>query len=85
MYNPKMCWVCGGKIPETITEKLGTPITELGLSKRALGCMKRADIEYAEQLVKMEIEQLFKIRHFGVVTLHEIKDKLKAFGFDWWE
>ena len=81
----KICWLCGGTINEKTAEKLGTPITKIGLSTRALNCMKRADIGFAEQLVKMEIEQLFKLRNFGIVTLHEIKEKLKNFGFDCWQ
>ena len=84
MEDIKICWLCGGTINEKTAEKLGTPVAELGFSTRALNCMKRADIEYVEQLVKMEIEQLFKLRNFGTVTLHEIKEKLRSFGVDCW-
>ena len=83
-WKIKFVGFSGGEIKKEIAEKLGTPIVELCLSNRALNCLKRADIEYAEQLVKMEIEQLFRLRNFGIVTLHEIKEKLKAFGFDYW-
>ena len=79
------CWVCGGNIPDPIIEKLGTPIAELGLSTRARNCLKRGGIEYAEEILKMEIKQVFRLRNFGIVTLNEIKEKLKAFGFEGWQ
>ena len=81
--NNSICWVCGSNIPDTVIEKLGTPIAELGLSKRALNCLRRAEIETVEELVKFPHKDLLRIRHMGIVTVEEIIIKVKWFGFDW--
>ena len=83
MDRPKICWVCGGVIAEPMIEKLGTPITELKLSKRASNCLYRASIEYIEQLIKLDRKELLRLRNLGEHTAKELQDKIKAVGFDW--
>jgi len=80
----KTCWLCGGTINNNIVEKLGLSIAEIGLSSRAFNCLSRSGIEYVEQLVKLGISDLKRIRNMGTLTLNEIKEKIKNFGFDCW-
>ena len=62
-----------------------TPIVELGLSTRARNALLEGGVEYIEQLIKMEMEQLLRLRNMGKVSIKEIKEKVKAFGFDCWQ
>lgn len=79
----KVCWLCGNELKEPIIEKLGTPITDLGLSKRALNCLQRASIVCVEQLIKLDYKELLRLRNLGTHTAVEIINKVKAFGIDW--
>jgi len=78
----KTCWLCGGTIDNKTAEKLGTPVTDLSLSTRALNCLHWAKIEYIEQLLSF-YSQIYRIKNMGKVTLNEIHEKVKAFGIDW--
>ncbi|MCL2229306.1 MAG: hypothetical protein FWC00_05795 [Firmicutes bacterium] len=75
------CWLCGNTLPEEVLKKLGTPITELGLSTRALNCLGRLKIKYIEELVKLERFDLLRVRNMGSMTLDEIIEKVRGFGF----
>ena len=79
----KVCWLCGGTVERTIAQKLGTPITEIGLSSRAKNCLRWRRIETVEELVKLSADDLFRVRGLGKITAKELKEKVKAFGFDW--
>ena len=85
MHNmdKKTCWLCGGTINQQTAEKLGTPITKLGLSTRALNCLRWAGIEYVEQLLLLDYHKLYNIKSMGQTTMNELHEKVKAFGFDW--
>lgn len=80
----KTCWICGSDIAEPIAEKLGTRIEELGLSIRARNCLRRASIEYVEELLlRLETrDELMRVRNLGVKTQEEIIESVRAFGFD---
>jgi len=79
-----ICWVCGHDIDETTAEKLGTQIEKLGLSVRARNCLRRAGIEYVEELLfRLESkDELTTIRNLGAKTQKEIIESVKSFGFD---
>ena len=77
----KICWLCGGELPQEITEKLGTPITDLGLSGRAFNVLDRRGVETLEQLLCFEPKELLRFRNMGQKTLDEIIEKVKVFGF----
>jgi len=81
----KVCWLCGGELPQEIIEKLGTPIAELGLSNRALNCLARRNIEYVEELLQFDMKELLRIRNMGKHTAQEIVQKVNALGFGWLE
>jgi len=81
MRMSKTCWLCGGTISETVAEKLGTPICELGLSTRPYNALKRHGIKYVEQILKLTFDDLLKIRNFGTVCAKELNEKIAAMGF----
>jgi len=78
----KICWLCGGEMPERVIEKLGTPIAELGCSMRLYNALNRRGIEYVEQVLKMSDNELLRLRNFGAGCLNELTEKIKIFGFD---
>lgn len=55
----------------------------LGLSVRALNCLKAADIEYIWQLVSSNKSELRKYRNFGKKSLRELEDLVDSFGLQW--
>lgn len=65
---------------------LKRPLTDMGLSVRALNCLKAADIEMLGQLVAYQKSDLLKLRNFGKKSLAELEtlmDKLHLqFGMD---
>ena len=61
----------------------GTPIEALGLSPRARNCLVRRGIEYIEQLIKLDIDELMRIRNMGKHTAQEIIEKVNRLGIDW--
>lgn len=52
-------------------------IEELHFSVRVYNCLKRKGIDTVEQLQIMQDDDLLKIRHFGVVCLKEVREKLR--------
>jgi hypothetical protein len=58
-----------------------TPIEKLHLSTRAENPLRDANIEYVEDLIKMNFHQLMKLRHFGKGSFHEVRKKLQDRGF----
>ena len=62
--------------------KQKTPLAVLGLSNRAKKSLLRGNIEYVEQLKKLEYKDLLRMRGMGVKTANEIKGKVKLLGFD---
>lgn len=57
-------------------------IEVLNLSVRGYNCLKRANINTIEDLLKKSEEDLQKIRNMGSHTLYEIKSKLKELGLE---
>gem|GEM_PF-2253388 len=72
-----------GEIADMLLDEFQTPIEFLGLSSRAKNSLRRGDIEYIEQLVKLEIYDVLRLRNMGEKTFNEIKEKLKQSGFCW--
>jgi DNA-directed RNA polymerase subunit alpha len=78
-----------GQFDETMLhtrQLLQTKMTELGLSVRALNCLKTADVETLAGLVKFQRNDLLKFRNFGKKSLTELDELLEthhlAFGMD---
>ncbi len=57
-----------------------TTIEELDLSVRAYNCLKKANINTVEDLIKYTPQELVKIRNLGKKTLKEIESKLDNLG-----
>nr|WAM63979.1 RNA polymerase alpha subunit [Ishige okamurae] len=58
--------------------KAKTPLEELNLSTRAYRSLKKADINFLEELVQYPIGDLKKIRNFGRKSLDEIMEKVST-------
>jgi len=67
-----------------IGNKDKTPITELGLSARALKCLERLDVEYVDDLVQLSKRDLLRVRNMGEKTFEEINEKVKSMGLHAW-
>lgn len=63
---------------KTINEVMKSKIANLELSVRSSNCLDKADIKTLEDLTKIDIEQLKKIKNFGTKSFEEIKQKLAA-------
>lgn len=67
-------------------QQLKSPLTELGLTVRALNCLKAADVETLAELVQFEKADLLKFRNFGKKSLTELDKLLESlnlsFGMD---
>lgn len=69
-----------------VSKLLKTPLTELGLSVRALNCLKSAKLKLLADVVELEVADIMKLRNFGEKSRNEIiqlieKNKLN-FGMD---
>jgi len=62
-------------------DKLGKPITELGLSNRAINCLARRDIKYLDELLELSQLDIMRIRNMGKHTFIEINQKITELGF----
>ena len=56
------------------------PISELKLSIRARKCMIRSEISTIAELVRRSGDDLLERKNFGVVSLNEIRKKLRMRG-----
>ena len=65
---------------------LKSKLSELGLSVRALNCLKTAEVQTLGELVSFNKSDLLKFRNFGKKSLTElealVEDKELAFGLD---
>ena len=57
-------------------------IEELQLSVRATNGLKRAKINTIGDLAKLSLAELEKVKNLGKVSLKEIIEKLKEYGFN---
>lgn len=77
-----------GTLPGTVFGKeeaeedprLATTIEELGLSVRALNCLKREGVYYVGQLIEKTEDELLKLRNFGAKSVEEVKDSVNRLG-----
>lgn len=56
---------------------LKSKLADLGLSVRALNCLRAADVETLADLVKHDKEELLTFRNFGKKSLTEIEELLE--------
>jgi len=68
------------EIDEDQVEFLGRKIEVLGLSIRALKCLKKLDVNYVYQLVEKTEEELLDSKNFGKKSLEEVMIKINDFN-----
>jgi len=61
------------------------PIEALGLSNRALNCLKPRDIKTIGQLARLDRDTIKNFRNLGPHVFNEINEKIKHFGFKGWD
>ena len=59
-----------------LQDLLSTPLTEMGLSVRALNCLKSAEVFTLGDLASYSKSELLKFRNFGRKSLSELEDLL---------
>jgi len=70
----------GEAVIEEKTESLEKAIETLGLSVRALKCLKRLGVDYLYELVERTEHELLNSKNFGKKSLEEIISKLSEFN-----
>lgn len=59
---------------------LEMPIEEMDLSVRSYNCLKRANINTVEDLIKKSKGDMLKVRNLGLKSIEEVVAKLQTFG-----
>lgn len=57
-------------------------IEELELSVRSFNCLKRANINTVDELIKKSEAEMMKVRNLGMKSLIEVKNKLSELGLE---
>ena len=68
------------KEEEQQSKVLEMPIEEMDLSVRSYNCLKRANINTAEDLTKKTIGDMLKVKNLGQKSIEEIISKLESYG-----
>lgn len=61
---------------------LSEKIDCLELSVRSYNCLKRADIQTLEDLMKWPVDEMYKIRNLGRKSTEEVVSKMKGIGYE---
>lgn len=59
---------------------LEMPIEEMDLSVRSYNCLKRANINTVDDLIKKSKNDMLKVRNLGLKSIEEVVAKLQAYG-----
>lgn len=59
---------------------LEMPIEEMDLSVRSYNCLKRANINTVEDLIKKSKSDMLKVRNLGLKSIEEVVEKLNSYG-----
>lgn len=65
---------------ENQTKFLEMPIEEMDLSVRSYNCLKRANINTIEELVKKSKSDMLKVRNLGLKSIEEVVAKLEEYN-----
>lgn len=65
---------------EEILAKLKTKVSDLVLSVRSGGCLRKNNIEYMWQLVQLSEKELRELRNLGLKSKNELKGKVEDYG-----
>lgn len=61
---------------------LELPIEEMDLSVRSYNCLKRANINTVDDLIKKSKSDMLKVRNLGLKSIEEVVAKLQTYGLD---
>lgn len=64
------------------TKLLDMPIEDMDLSVRSYNCLKRANINTVEDLIKKSREDMLKVRNLGLKSIDEVFEKLTEYGLN---
>ena len=59
---------------------LEMPIEDMDLSVRSYNCLKRANINTVEDLIKKSKGDMLKVRNLGLKSIEEVVAKLEGYG-----
>ena len=62
------------------TKVLEMPIEEMDLSVRSYNCLKRANINTVDDLIKKTRSDMLKVRNLGLKSIEEVLQKLESYG-----
>ena len=62
------------------TKVLEMPIEEMDLSVRSYNCLKRANINTVDDLIKKSKSDMLKVRNLGLKSIEEVVAKLESYG-----
>ena len=62
------------------TRVLEMPIEEMDLSVRSYNCLKRANINTVDDLIKKSKSDMLKVRNLGLKSIDEVVQKLESYG-----
>lgn len=62
------------------TKVLEMPIEEMDLSVRSYNCLKRANINTVDDLIKKSKQDMLKVRNLGLKSIEEVVAKLSSYG-----
>ncbi|MBQ3627301.1 MAG: hypothetical protein II948_11225, partial [Synergistaceae bacterium] len=79
VVNPDVSTKKTAKVIEN--EILARPVRDLELTIRSENCLLRGNIHTLGDLLQTTRDDLLKIRNLGKISLAEIEDKLKSFGY----
>ena len=63
-----------------VREEHNTPVEDLGLSVRTIGCLRRAGIATVGEIISRGEKELLSLRNFGQKSKQELEDRLKTMG-----
>ena len=63
-----------------VEEEYNTPVEELGLSVRTIGCLRRAGIATVGEIISRGEKELLSLRNFGQKSKQELEERLKTMG-----
>ena len=63
-------------------ERLNPNIEDMDLSVRSFNCLMRAGLKTANDIAKLDFNQLSRIRNLGRKSLNEVVQRMEELGFD---
>jgi len=74
-----------GEIADKLLTEYQTPIENLNLHTRVQNCLHRYGIQTVEELIKLSLDDLLRMRNFGMYCAEQLNEKARAFGLKGWD